>query len=227
MPMNQRLLRPTASGFNPLSISGLEGWWDAADASTVTIATGVSEWRDKSGNGRHASQGTGNNQPDYTGTLNGRKIITFDGTNDSLATTSFSVSQPYSLIMVARRTGGGVANFYDRLDAGPSLGTFAGLFFIFVTSGLNGPAQDTNYHIFHAKHNGAASVFRFDKADFATGNPGTAALNAGIRFGARSDGAGNFLAGSIAEILFYSKILTDAEQAAAETYLSNKWAVAS
>lgn len=226
MSMNPRLLRPTATVFNPLSIAGLEGWWDAADASTVTIATGVSEWRDKSGNDRHASQGTGNNQPDYTGTLNGRSVITFDGSNDSLATISFSISQPYSLLMVARRTGGAGQNFYDRINTGPALGTFGGVFFILVTSGLNGPAQDTNYHIFHAKHNGASSVFRIDKNDFATGNPGTSALNQGIRFGARADGAGSFMTGSIAEILLFSKMLSTAEQTATEAYLSKKWSVA-
>jgi hypothetical protein len=32
MPMNPRLLRPRASGFDPRSISGLALWLDAADA---------------------------------------------------------------------------------------------------------------------------------------------------------------------------------------------------
>jgi len=45
-PMNNRLLRPRASGFNPLSISGMAGWWDASVSSSVTIATGVSSWVD-------------------------------------------------------------------------------------------------------------------------------------------------------------------------------------
>jgi hypothetical protein len=39
-------------------------WLDAADASTVTMANGaVSEWRDKSGNARHANQGTAARRP--------------------------------------------------------------------------------------------------------------------------------------------------------------------
>ena len=38
-------------------------WYDAADLSTLTIATGASEWRDKSGNARHATQATAANQP--------------------------------------------------------------------------------------------------------------------------------------------------------------------
>jgi hypothetical protein len=40
-------------------------WYDAADLSTVSIATGVSELRDKSGNARHATQAAGVTQPEY------------------------------------------------------------------------------------------------------------------------------------------------------------------
>jgi hypothetical protein len=66
MPMNPRLLRPTQSRFDPRSVSGITGWWDASDSSTITLnATTVSEWRDKTGNGRHLEQGTALNQPTY------------------------------------------------------------------------------------------------------------------------------------------------------------------
>lgn len=40
-------------------------WYDASDASTITLQTGVSQWRDKSGNNRHLNQPTGGNQPSY------------------------------------------------------------------------------------------------------------------------------------------------------------------
>lgn len=87
MPMNPRLLRPVASGFNPKSISGLVGWWDPSDSATVTTASGaVSQLNDKSGLGRNATQGTANNRPSYSGTINGRNVMTFDGTNDFLVT---------------------------------------------------------------------------------------------------------------------------------------------
>jgi hypothetical protein len=66
MGMNPRLLRPTASGFDPRRISGLTGWWDASDAATITLnGTTVSEWRDKSGASRHLTQSTAANQPTY------------------------------------------------------------------------------------------------------------------------------------------------------------------
>jgi len=56
-------------------------WLDAADASTVTTVSGaVSQWNDKSGNARHATQATAGSRPTYTSAgLNGRNILTFDG----------------------------------------------------------------------------------------------------------------------------------------------------
>lgn len=42
-------------------------WLDASDIATITLDTGVSEWGDKSGNGRHISQSTPANQPIFDG----------------------------------------------------------------------------------------------------------------------------------------------------------------
>ena len=55
-------------------------WLDANDESTITIATGVSEWRDKSGNARNVTQATGGTQPTYTlDALNGKSVLSFSG----------------------------------------------------------------------------------------------------------------------------------------------------
>lgn len=63
-------------------------WFDADDAATITIATGVSQWNDKSGNGRNVVQATGGNQPSVqANNQNGHDIIRFDG-NDYLRGTS-------------------------------------------------------------------------------------------------------------------------------------------
>lgn len=58
-------------------------WLDATDQSTITIATGVSEWRDKSGNNRHLAQTASTQQPALTmNAQNGLPALTFDGSND-------------------------------------------------------------------------------------------------------------------------------------------------
>jgi hypothetical protein len=59
---------------------GVYGWWDASDTATITDAGSgaVSQWNDKSSNGRHLSQATGADRP-TTGasSVNGLNVITF------------------------------------------------------------------------------------------------------------------------------------------------------
>jgi len=58
-------------------------WLDASDASTITLsATNVSQWNDKSGNGRHATQTTAARRPAYTTAgKNGLNVVTFQSAN--------------------------------------------------------------------------------------------------------------------------------------------------
>jgi hypothetical protein len=66
--------------FDPRRIPGLESWWDAADAASVTLDAGrVSQLADKSGKGRHAANTTsGSTQPTYvTGARNGLNVARF------------------------------------------------------------------------------------------------------------------------------------------------------
>lgn len=60
-------------------------WLDAADSSTIAIGSGVSQWSDKSGNNRHATQSTASSQPALINNgLNNLDTIRLDGTNDVL-----------------------------------------------------------------------------------------------------------------------------------------------
>ncbi len=71
-------IRASAVAWTPTSLgSSLSLWLDAGDASTITSSAGlVSEWRDKSGNSRHATQGTTNSRPSTNGSG-----LTFDSSN--------------------------------------------------------------------------------------------------------------------------------------------------
>jgi prepilin-type N-terminal cleavage/methylation domain-containing protein len=68
-------------------------WLDADDLSTITLnGSNVSQWNDKSGNSRNATQVTVLNQPVYTAAgLNGKNVLTFDGSNDQLITPTFNL----------------------------------------------------------------------------------------------------------------------------------------
>ena len=68
------------STFDPRRIPGLQAWYDAADSASITLDSGrVSQWSDKSGNARHATNTTsGSTQPSYTtAARNGLNVLTF------------------------------------------------------------------------------------------------------------------------------------------------------
>ncbi len=78
--------------FTPLSLSPAL-WLDASDTATITESSGaVSQWDDKSGNGRHMKQATAANQP-TTGstTANGLNTISFDGSADRMLADNFDL----------------------------------------------------------------------------------------------------------------------------------------
>ena len=84
-------------------------WLDAADASTITESGGaVSQWNDKSGNGRNATQSTPASRPTLTtSNLNNLDVITFDGSDDVIIATlntGLSSSFAFFTVVVPLRT---------------------------------------------------------------------------------------------------------------------------
>jgi hypothetical protein len=65
-------------------------WWGAPyDTATTTIATGVSQLRDRKGNGRNFNQATSGTQPTITpNALNGKAGLTFNGSQWLTSTSS-------------------------------------------------------------------------------------------------------------------------------------------
>ena len=92
--------------WNPSMISTAL-WLDAADATTVTTVSGaVSQWNDKSGNGRNASQATAGNRPTYTSAgQNSLNVLTLDGSNDSLAlAANLDITPAHSIFVAAKNS---------------------------------------------------------------------------------------------------------------------------
>jgi len=91
--------------WTPAELSGVQLWLDADDATTITESSGnVSQWDDKSGNGNHVTQAAASAQPSYLATgLNGLPALSFDGTDDTMATTTAAMptgNSPRSLFVV-------------------------------------------------------------------------------------------------------------------------------
>jgi hypothetical protein len=229
MPMNPRLLRPTASGFDPRRIAGLAGWWDASDSSTVTLDTGVSALADKSGLGRNATQSTGNNQPAYgTTQLAGKNVMTFDGTNDTLVTASITVAQPLVMFAVARSAllsgsrmilGGSGSNqplLYQRSSLDWTISAAGS-----GSAELRGGIVSTNWTFLSARFNGANSFVRANGTQLAAGTTGVSGFSVGLALGSQNNS--NFWNGDIAEVLLYGALLSDLQVERIEKYLKGKW----
>lgn len=140
-------------GTSPLDEARLQGrlwtpadqsalWLDPADPSAFSFGTGISEWRDKSSNGRNATQATGANQPTLAAAaLNGLPLVRFDGLNDilianfgaALQVTNFS----HTWLMVRRGTGTG-DTYQPSLAGWDSAGTNVGGYHFIKSNNLFG-----------------------------------------------------------------------------------------
>lgn len=102
-------------GIIPTNVPNLAIWLDADDASTFTYSSGVlvSQWNDKSGNGRHMFQAVVAAQPSRSGVINGRSSVAFAA--DGMAAASnlpwqfMSDGSGYTVFIVGRVENSGAA----------------------------------------------------------------------------------------------------------------------
>jgi len=211
----------------PLSLTSLRGWYDASVGTT--IATGVSQWADRSGLGNNLVQGVAISQPTVaTNAINGRPGITFDG-NDFLVAT-FALAQPVSVLLVMKQTtwvsGSYLMDGVTTLDsmqisqftATPNLRMFAGL----SLSGNTDLAINT-YGVVTAIFNGASSSLQVGNGTLLSGNAG-AASPGGITLG--SSQAGTFGAVmQVAEMVVMGASITAGELTSWKAYTARKYGI--
>jgi len=214
--------------------SGLKLWLDASDSSTITTATGVSQWNDKSGQGNNVSQATTASQPAViSANQNGKDIIRFDGSNDVLIRSTYTggaiTQQVYTFIVCKMpSTANGVYGWVYDSDAS-SRHTFivnsisSPNHQIYAGTALTGTSVDsTNFKLYSLLFNGSSSTLRRAKTNILSGNAGTANMN-GIWLGSDNGGTTYNSNVEIAEILIYDAILSDTDRDNIESYLTNKW----
>lgn len=223
MPMNNRLLRPRAKGgFDPKSITGLALWLDGASLASGSVAT----WSDKSGNGRDATQTTGNNQPTTT-TVNGRNAVSFDGSNDRMAI-SFTYSASNTLFVVCSP-----ASTINKFLFGPGapgvvISGYGNAYEWYSNNGQDrlvfaASASGQNVLTMTQVDGGLLQIF-FNGTSAATKNPAINSLNGDTitTIGNATDTTGGY-DGVMCEILAYNVVLSAANRQAVERYLGKKW----
>lgn len=213
------------SAFSPTSIAGLQAWYDSSDAASFTFSSGniVSQWNDKSGNGRHVSQGVVANQPARSGTQNGLATVVFDGTNDVLTRIGVVIAQPFTWLFTGKRAAA-LGGAWVSGQAGGAAYTKNPTGFWALFSGtelISATSVDTSWHQATGLANGAASTVRLDGAQIVVGNSG-AGNTTDLGIGGNPNPESAWLNGEVGEVLLYTG-LGATDRGTLEAYLKAKW----
>jgi hypothetical protein len=220
-------------------------WLDADDASTITLnGSNVSQWADKSGNARDATQVSASLQPSYNATFNSKPIVTFTRNNTNHLVTpiitgnGIASGQSISVIQVIKpRTGWG-SLYMSSIGTRPSSGSW----WSFIRQ------QDTNEWGFHGGFQywsssilgssasilvdtvaGGSSLNQFrDGTQIGTVNrailPFTSATSSQMWIGAGSQvSTGEAYEGDIMEVVFFTNAISTDTRQRLEGYLAHKW----
>jgi hypothetical protein len=250
MPMNPRLLVPRATGFNPKSLPGLKIWLDAGKSSSLTMNGGdVAQMDDLSGNGFHASQGTGANQPTLLATgFNGKPTLEFDLTDSLVSSATIAdyfltptTSPTFVAVMACYMpdpASSGAIVFGSDAQANGRLffaSHFGGSTILYdtvnvttgrVIAGGQTGAGWTTPHILTVYRSGAVMSVRRDGVEIAgrTNASGNySSTTAQLQIGKCDGGGSNVM--YLSEMLVYGAALSETQITAAESGLARKWGI--
>lgn len=220
----------------PRTIPNCILWLDAIDNSTITQSSNlVSAWRDKSGRGNNAIQGTSANQPSINlNTINGLPAIAFNGSSSSMTgnLTGFS-GQPYSIFTIGQRRSSAAFNYFFSSSAmsvnlgwradnviyhqmfGGAVNTISVIATPVYTTPtpiiLAGTQSSTKRNTYlNSITSAVTDTFANDNATATQFSLGFFNLYASIDLG---------------EIIIFNRVLSDEERTKIIRYLSNKWGV--
>jgi len=225
--------------------------YDATTGGSLVGAGGaVARWEDKSGNARHATQATLANRPLRTLGVQGSKdVLAFDGSNDFLATPAFGGTQDctYFLVTASKNSTqykvfAAHANSYEN----PPLGAnYVAVNAARLETTQNGASGTTKFTAkLAASQNLQNNVFRIAEVELTSTNAGhiqrvngTAHATTNLfsqdpgvftklaqSFGVGAYNTGNFPCNcDIAEIIYFTKLLTANDRREVQRYLAQKW----
>lgn len=218
------------SGFSPTSIPGCDLWLDSGDRSTFTLSgSTVTQWRDKSGNGRH---GTAVGSPTLGTTTTGRQTINFGGTAHFTITSNMSTFARGSMtwfMMASSSTtvGRNIMHLFGneramsfQLYYNATVG--ANLFF-----SPQYPWQNANSVVCIVENVGVGCtgfVNGTGGGGMSQGSAAFAGTPSQILVGT-NDGTNSWI-GNIQETIIYNTALSTVERQQVEGYLAAKWGIA-
>ena len=221
-------------------------WLDAADASTITTVSGaVSQWNDKSGNGRNASQATAAARPALTtSALNNRNVLTFSPatTADFLqcSTSPISGTGSFTLLTVAKTAstsfsylcGQGGSN---AGDPGLGIATTSGGYYGFIQDStrqilttIGSSSADGNYKIRSDLFNRSSNWELYINgssvgSESISARSGTLTGSTPFYVGVYSNASSGFWDGQVCEIIIIPTATSAGIRQKLEGYLAHKW----
>jgi hypothetical protein len=225
--------------------------YDATTGGSLVGAGGaVARWEDKSGNARHATQATLANRPLRTlGVQGGKDVLAFDGSNDFLATPAFGGTQDctYFLVTASKNSTqykifAAHANNYENPPLGANYVAVNAARLETAQNGASGTTKLTSK--LAASQNLQNNVFRIVEVELTSTNAGHIQRVNGTAHAttnsfsqdpgvftklAQSFGVGAYNTGNlpcncdIAEIIYFTKLLTANDRREVQRYLAQKW----
>jgi hypothetical protein len=179
---------------NPIPALEPAAWFRFNTGITV-VGAGVDTWADQSGNSRDLRQTTDTNRP----TKEADGAITFDGSDNYLATAGFTLNQPTTIYLLGKQitwtagdrvfdgNAGNSGGFLQNDDGGyvgasPYVQAYAGSYLRSSATGLDAWTLNT-YAVICIVFNGASSLIQINAGSALTGNAGAANMG-GLKLGA-------------------------------------------
>jgi hypothetical protein len=239
--------------FDPASLTGLTGWWDASDSSTLFDATTggslvdadgvVARIEDKSGAARHFTQGSSGIQPTRkTSQQNGLDVLRFDGSSDRMAGPVFNTlftATASTCFVVAKASSVATddsqlfANAVVLADTSGSHGFFAvrsnaTVYSYGFDSGYSQASLSYtpgNWVCLTTDHDGVTLRVTANKTTSTTEFLSVRGFtNFSTILGANYDQT-VFLDGDVGEVITYNVALGVGDREAVENYLMSKWGI--
>ena len=217
---------------NPSVISGCQLWLDAADATTITGTSSVTQWRDKSGNTRHMGVGSGTTS--YSSSA-------IQLTNSYMFVTSAVNLTNVTVFIIAKTTGPhNQTVFIGRPNTNVDYNSLDGFgFYMDNTSGIRFYGQFPSGNSQFSVNTSTPRLFSFKSTGTsvsgwyegvsqsgATLSSTRTSTAQGFAIGAHWQGGsyGNIIANaSLYEIIVYNSDVTDNQRQQIEGYLAWKW----
>ena len=214
-------------GFDPRSVPDCALWLDGADSNAMTLSgSNVTQWNDKSGNGRNAVQSTTAKQPQKVSSG-----VLFTAANSNFMTMNVPFSQNQSVFAVLTQNATGGAYLYARSTAtggGPAILSYTNrLRYYDVTDDadfLSGTTVSGKNIIGFVRTSGVNVLGTYNgNQAFSISQSYATNGSAVYDYLGSTDGIVNFYDGTLSELIFYSSALSTIDRQRVEGYLAWKW----